>query len=186
MLLKKQTIWLLTMLSLVVVLSAYYIMSPEPAGNQVALTNEEDKNEKTEEKDKSSDVKEEGKETVISSTASEEAFEALRLKLEEERSKQKETFQQKLAETDLSSEERSEAYDEIEKLEEAAKKEAVLESLIISMGYDDALVRADGEQVQITVKSNEPSAEKANEIIRLVKNEIDDLQGVAVTFQSSK
>ncbi len=27
--LKKQTVWLLTMLSLVVVLSVYYIMSPE-------------------------------------------------------------------------------------------------------------------------------------------------------------
>lgn len=186
MLLKKQTIWLLTMLSLVVVLSVYYIMSPETTGNQVALTNEEEKEETTEENGKSSDVKEEGEETVISSIASEEAFEALRLKLDEERSKKKETYQQKLAETDLSSEERSEAYDEIEKLEEAAKKEAVLESLIISMGYEDALVRADGEKVRITVKSNEPSAEKANEIIRLVKNEIGDMQAVAVTFQPGK
>ena len=67
-----------------------------------------------------------------------------------------------------------------------AQKEALLETLIIAMGYEDALVRADGEKVRITVKSDEPSAEKANEIIQMVKNEIDEMQTVAVTFQGEK
>lgn len=37
--LKKQTVWLLTMLSLVVVLSVYYIMSPE-SKNAVQIQSE--------------------------------------------------------------------------------------------------------------------------------------------------
>ena len=40
MLLKKQTVWLLTMLSLVVVLSVYYITSPEQQQNELAVVDE--------------------------------------------------------------------------------------------------------------------------------------------------
>ena len=40
MLLKKQTVWLLTMLSLVVVLSVYYITSPEQQQNELAAVDE--------------------------------------------------------------------------------------------------------------------------------------------------
>ncbi|MFP3325214.1 SpoIIIAH-like family protein, partial [Planococcus sp. SIMBA_160] len=45
--LKKQTVWLLTMLSLVVVLSVYYIMSPQ---GENAVTVEDMKSKGTEEK----------------------------------------------------------------------------------------------------------------------------------------
>ena len=43
MLLKKQTVWLLTMLSLVVVLSVYYITSPEQKSNELATVKQEEK-----------------------------------------------------------------------------------------------------------------------------------------------
>lgn len=43
MLLKKQTVWLLTMLSLVVVLSVYYITSPEQTKNELASVEEKAK-----------------------------------------------------------------------------------------------------------------------------------------------
>ena len=45
MLLKKQTVWLLTMLSLVVVLSVYYITSPEQQQNELALVDEKQEQE---------------------------------------------------------------------------------------------------------------------------------------------
>ncbi len=43
MLLKKQTVWLLTMLSLVVVLSVYYITSPEQQTTNMANVEEKSK-----------------------------------------------------------------------------------------------------------------------------------------------
>ena len=46
MLLKKQTVWLLTMLSLVVVLSVYYITSPEQQQNELAAVDQEQEEEK--------------------------------------------------------------------------------------------------------------------------------------------
>ncbi len=45
MLLKKQTVWLLTMLSLVVVLSVYYITSPEQKSNDLAAVEQKAKNQ---------------------------------------------------------------------------------------------------------------------------------------------
>ncbi|MDF2858222.1 MAG: stage sporulation protein [Neobacillus sp.] len=190
MLLKKQTVWLLTMLSLVVVLSVYYITSPEQKTNELAGVEEEVKNEqeqaatKTETKTDS-----EGQDTdsIISQAAGDEEFEALRLKLEEQRSEMKEDLSAVVATTDLPADERSEAMDQMKKLNQTAQKEQMLETLIRASGYEDALVRADGDKVMITVKSNkEHSKAAANDIIKRVKKEIGSTNYVAVEFQPAK
>ncbi|MGG0716540.1 SpoIIIAH-like family protein [Robertmurraya massiliosenegalensis] len=188
MLLKKQTVWLLTMLSLVVVLSVYYMTSPEQRQQELAGT-EEQEEAVTEGQDEmtgetEADVDAEG--DIVSSVASDEVFDALRLQLDEERSKIKEELTDIMASTDLPSEQRGDAYEKSQELDQVAQKEAVLETLIVAMGYDDALVRADGEQVRITVKSNEPSATAANEIIQVVKTELGQMQAVAVEFQPNE
>lgn len=181
MLLKKQTVWLLTMLSLVVVLSVYYITSPEQQKADLAGV-EEQKAEGTETAATGSNKDE----TVISGIASDEKFEALRIKMDEQRAKKKEELQVRAASTDLPAEERSKAYDEMDKLDEIAVKEDLLETIITSLGYDDALVRADGEKVLITVKAQEPNASSANEIIQMVRTELGSLQQVAVQFEPAK
>jgi len=183
MLLKKQTVWLLTMLSLVVVLSVYYITSPEQKGSDFAAVQEEGKEKQDQE---TASTETEDGDAVISSTASDEVFESLRLKLDEERSKMKEELTAIVASTDLPNEKRNEAYDKIQHLDDVTQKESLIETLIVAMGYDDALVRADGEKVLITVKAEEPSASAANDIIQLVRTEMGNLQPVAVEFQAKK
>ncbi|UII54805.1 SpoIIIAH-like family protein [Cytobacillus spongiae] len=189
MLLKKQTVWLLTMLSLVVVLSVYYITSPEQMNQDLAAmeekANEEEAKDAQGEATETESIETEDGE-VISSIASDEVFEALRLELDTERSKMKEELTEIMASTDLPADKRSEAYDQMQKLDQVAQQESVLETLIKAMGYDDALVRADGDKVRITVKSNDHSPAAANDIIQLVKNEIGQLQAVAVQFEPSK
>jgi stage III sporulation protein AH len=182
MLLKKQTVWLLTMLSLVVVLSVYYITSPEQqkSADLAAVENKTAENKETagaESKDGT---------TVISGIASDEKFEALRIKLEEQRTKMKEDLETIVASTDLPAQERSDAIEKMDQLDEMSQKEGVLETLITSMGYDDALVRADGENVRITVKAKDHSASAANEIIQMVRTELGSLQPVAVSFEPVK
>ncbi|WHX99249.1 SpoIIIAH-like family protein [Neobacillus sp. DY30] len=186
MLLKKQTVWLLTMLSLVVVLSVYYITSPEQKSNELAAVKQE---EKADQKEKETKPKTEAKEgdTVISSIAGDEEFEALRLKLQDERSELKEQLNAVVATTDLPAGERSEAVDQMKKLNEIAQKEEMLETLIKAMDYEDALVRADGSTVKIIVKSSkESSKSEANAIIQMVKKEIGETNFVAVEFQPAK
>jgi stage III sporulation protein AH len=183
MLLKKQTVWLLTMLSLVVVLSVYYITSPEQKSNDLAAVqqNAKDQNQgKTK-----TEVKED--KTIVSTVAGDEAFEELRMKLDDLRSQQTEDLTTELASTDLPAVERSKVKDQMDKLNQTAQKEEILETLIKTMGYEDALVRADGEKVRVTVKSKKkPSATEANKIILQVKKEIGETNYVAVEFQPTK
>lgn len=180
MLLKKQTVWLLTMLSLVVVLSVYYMTSENQPANQFADITDEGN---TEVENEEATVETSEDEPLISSVSSDELFDALRLELEQERSRIKEELRDIIASAEVSSTEKSDAYDRIQEMEHIAQKEAVLETLIVSMGYKDALVRADGDQVRVTVKSNEQSPQKANEIIQLVRTELGQTQAVAVEFQ---
>lgn len=191
-LLKKQTVWLLTMLSLVVVLSVYYITSPEQKGNEMATTAQKasDQQEMKQAADKTQesvkpDVKDQ--KTVVTTVEGDDAFDSLRMQLEDQRSQKKEDLQAEIASTDLPADKRSEAYDQMQKLNETAQKEEILETLIKTMGYEDALVRADGEKVNITVKSKKKhTAAAANDIIQLVKKEIGETNYVAVEFQPSK
>jgi stage III sporulation protein AH len=183
MLLKKQTVWLLTMLSLVVVLSVYYITSPEQKQNDMAAVQQNAKDQ-IDQKQVEKTAAKNGK-TVVSQV-SDDAFDAIRLQLEDQRSQQKEDLQAKLASTDLPADQRSEAYDQMKKLNETAQKEETLEIMIKTLGYDDALVRADGEKVNITVKSKKKhSASAANDIIQMVKKEMNTTF-VAVEFQPAK
>lgn len=186
MLLKKQTVWLLTMLSLVVVLSVYYITSPEQKSNELAAVKQEEKADQKEKETKTDTEAKEG-DTVISQVAGDEEFEALRLKLQDERSELKEQLNAVVATTDLPAAERSEAVDQMKKLNEIAQKEEMLETLIKAMDYEDALVRADGSTVKIIVKSKkESSKSEANAIIQMVKKEIGETNFVAVEFQPTK
>ncbi|MCM3161682.1 SpoIIIAH-like family protein [Metabacillus litoralis] len=213
--LKKQTVWLLTMLSLVVVLSVYYVTSPEGGTSNIVMTGEDQEvsenataeeaaeeqpaeegtegentegeategegTEAGEEADVQTEELEDG--TVISSVSSDELFTELRLQLDDQRNEMKEQLQAIVASNDASAEEKSDAYDEMEALNDAARKEMLLETLIKSKGFDDALVRAEGNDVKITIKAEEHSKTAANEIMLLVRDEMENMEDVIVTFQ---
>lgn len=183
MLLKKQTVWLLTMLSLVVVLSVYYVTSPDQGGKNLSDLAVE---EKTDEQKGPATTEKDPDSAVITNASGDEMFEALRLELNDERSKMKEELDTKVGSTDLSAEERSAAKDQLDQLDTIAKKEEMLEKLIIAMNYEDVLVRADGNDVRVTVKAKELSRKAANEIIREVRNEIGNSELVTVEFKAPK
>jgi stage III sporulation protein AH len=192
MLLKKQTVWLLTMLSLVVVLSVYYVTSPETSGDNLAFVEEdketaaeESKAEGTEGEATSEETIEEAADgTVISSIQSDQLFATLRLELEEQRSKQIEQLENTMGSTEVSAELKSQAFDKLQEIQTASSKERVLETLILaeSPEYKDVLVRADGNEVKIIVKSEgKHTPAGANKIMQLVRSELGQKQ-VAVTF----
>ena len=190
MLLKKQTVWLLTMLSLVVVLSVYYITSPEPRQDELAAVGEkedQEKNDSVKGDDMNGEVAKGNNEDmdIITNASGDEGFETLRMQLEDERSKQKEELTKTLGSTDLPVEERSKAKEQMDELNEIAQKELLLETLIKAMDYDDVLVRANDENVNIKVKTDKQSATEANKIIQTVRSELGPLHPV-VEFESAK
>ncbi|MBC6974397.1 SpoIIIAH-like family protein [Bacillus sp. Xin] len=212
--LKKQTVWLLTMLSLVVVLSVYYVTTPEKmntatptVGEKVGqekqgvekevtkettketsnkeATPKETTGKETEKKDDSK--KETGKkESNVTVQSSDENFTALRLKMEDQRSAEKEKLQEVMKSTKSSAEEISKAKDQLNAIDKMETKEGLLETVIKSQGgYKDALVRADGEDIKVTVKATKHSQKEANKIIQLVRAEAGS-KDVGVKFDPAK
>lgn len=206
MLLKKQTVWLLTMLSLVVVLSVYYLTSPEST-DKTATTEQQlntHQNENTaigEKSNSNSTTKSDSKvvnqsnsaadtktdsEASVKITSGDDEFESLRMKIDDERAKLNEELMNKVGNTELSTEEINKAYDAVEQLSKAKVTESILEGMIVSMNYDAALVRMDGKDVKVTVRAKDHSPADANKIIRLVRGEIADANDIFVDFQVKK
>ncbi|MCU5377592.1 SpoIIIAH-like family protein [Bacillus cereus] len=202
--LKKQTVWLLTMLSLVVVLSVYYVTTPdkmntaspatgekigqEKQGTDKAVTNEAPKETpKKENTSKETSNKETNKETEKKESAnketskkdanvtvqsSDENFTALRMQMEDQRSEQKSRLQEVMNSAKSSATEKSKAKDNFDAITTMETKQELLETVIKSQGgYKDALVRADGTDIRVTVKAAKHSQKEANKIIQLVRSE---------------
>lgn len=170
---KKQTVWLFTMVSLTAVLGVYYMTGPEKL--LPASTLEESVSEPSKEVD-----------VAVEEMPNDEVFEMIRLEAEEERSRLKEELTAKVASADLSAEAKDEAYTTMQQLDEQASNERMLETVIKSKGYEDALVRTMDGEVRITVKADSHSAEAANELIRLAKEEMGDKMPVSIEFEPFK
>ncbi|MGE7881075.1 SpoIIIAH-like family protein [Bacillus sp. NPDC094077] len=203
--LKKQTVWLLTMLSLVVVLSVYYVTTPdkmntaaptttgekigqEKQGTDKAVTNETPKEtpkkentsketsnkETNKETDKKENAKKETskKEANVTVQSSDENFTALRMQMEDQRSEEKARLQEVMNSSKSSATEKSKAKDNFDAITTMETKQELLETVIKSQGgYQDALVRADGTDIRVTVKAAKHSQKEANKIIQLVRSE---------------
>jgi len=198
--LKKQTVWLLTMLSLVVVLSVYYVTTPdkmntaspttgekigqEKQGTDKAVTNEapketpkkENTNKETSNKEtnkkESANKETSKKEANVTVQSSDENFTALRMQMEDQRSEQKARLQEVMNSAKSSATEKSKAKDNFDAITTMETKQELLETVIKSQGgYQDALVRADGTDIKVTVKAAKHSQKEANKIIQLVRSE---------------
>ncbi|KFM99092.1 SpoIIIAH-like family protein [Bacillus clarus] len=192
--LKKQTVWLLTMLSLVVVLSVYYVTTPdkmnnaaptasekigqEKQGTDKAVTKETTKETSKETSNKETDKKDGSKKETskkdsnVTVQSSDENFTALRMQMEDQRSVEKEKLQNVINSAKSSAEEKSKAKDNFDAITTMETKEGLLETVIKSQGgYKDALVRADGTDIKVTVKATKHSQKEANKIIQLVRSE---------------
>lgn len=186
--LKKQTVWLLTMLSLVVVLSVYYVTAPKDMNDNIAFTSHKEATKQKGSDKGQADVAVDEMQAkggkVTSSVSSDDMFTALRMQIEDERSRLRDQYNAIVASSNATAQEKSEAMDKIEKLEALAEKEATLETLIKSKGgYEDVLVREEDDQVQVTIKAKKHSKKSANEVIHMVKNEIPEADYVSVEFE---
>ncbi|MCJ8006793.1 SpoIIIAH-like family protein [Lederbergia wuyishanensis] len=163
MLLKKQTVWLLTMLSLVVVLSVYYVTS-EPAVKDIATNGKNAPD--TSGKMSDEDMK------IITESAGDEAYDAVRISLMDKRGKQQEELTTQAAAPELSIDEKNKLFETMKQIESLGVKERTIESYIKTLGYSDSLVRIEDNQVYVTVKAEEHSKADAVEIVRLVRDEM--------------
>ena len=160
----KQNMWFLTLFSLILVLSVYYITMPNDLFSQVASTEEKsNKNEKV-------------KETVeeISSLT------AMRVSLEEERQGMMDDLQEQLTSDTISSEEKNNAYEQLKYLNTLQSKEEELEKQIKKELKLDSFVKIDNTNISVVCVSSKHDNSLANSVMRLIQSGYEDKMYITV------
>ena len=129
----------------------------------------------------------EGEETTGDDTTSETmSIQALRTSLEKEKSQRVAELTAIIASKDYDAEEKSQAKDELEKINKDSQHQSTLETMIKAKGYSDVVVRVNEEVVQVSVQLEEsqeyPSVEALNELYMMAKTEFANDPDVSIQF----
>ncbi len=167
----KKNLWFLTLFSLVLVLSVYYITMPNElltANNSVISTSLEEENTD----DASVSIEESD---IISALKVEDGNDVL---------EEIDVLKQTLTNANSTVDEKNTAYDKIKELTSISGKEEKLENALKEKYKYDSFVKIEDDQVRVVVGSKEHNTQIANEIMRLVQNEFDEKMYVSVQFQA--
>lgn len=173
--LKKQTVWLLTMLSLMIVLSVYYMTSPD-MGDQAFI---DDEGLTQNEEMVTTDSNTEGKAEVnnIANAEQDELYTMLRMEIQDKRSMKKDRLSSVVASSSATAEQKTDALNEMDVIDQLGTKEVMLQETILEGDkYEDVLVRSDQEKVQVHVKAQEKlSNQEVVQIMQLARDEFGNI-----------
>lgn len=165
----KRSLWFLTLFSLILVLSIYYITMP----SELLLTNN---------KVVSKEEKGEKKEPTISVEKS-DLLVSLRVEADEAMNKEIEELKQVLTNNSSSTEEKNKAYDKIKELNNTRSEEEKLEAQVKEIHKLNSFIKINNNQISITVNSETHNEELANNIMRTIQSNYEDQKYITVKFQ---
>ena len=159
----KKNLWFLTLFSLVLVLSIYYVTMPSEVFKATTneLENEED-------------------ESVSISESS--IIAALKVEDDSDVMEKMNTLKEKLTDSEISTEEKNSVFEELKLINKNSSKEETLEAKIKESCSCENFVKIDGDNVRVVLDSDDSSTTTANNIMRLVQNEFDEKMYISVKF----
>ena len=166
----KQGLIFLTLTSLILVLSVYYVTMP----NELLLTTNssflnEEKVVKTD-----NDIK--------VTTEEESVVKAMRSILNDERIKELSSLNEKLTKKDLGPEEKNNIYEEIKDINRIETMEEILEKLIKKELNLDSFVKVKDDVIEVTISSEKHDANLAVKIMNLIEKEYQNMY-ISVSFK---
>ena len=171
---KKRTVWFLTLLSICAVAAVFVAVDPTRDFTLPTIFSGESLD--------GTKLGLDGEQVPV--TTDNHLFDQMRMELSNARSQLRELYFAKMASEQISAEEISETYDLINYLIEQESQEAMAEMQIESMGYADAFVKVSDHKINVTVMADELSNEKINEIVYMMKTEINEMATVSVSVKS--
>lgn len=168
----KKSLWFLTLFSLILVLSVYYITMP----SELMITNP-----KKEVATTTVAEKEENKETI--EVEESEILTALRVEADEQMKQDMEDLQIILTNVNSSAEDKNEAYEKLKLLNMTRGEEEKLEKKIKEKYNLDSFVKVDNDQIRVVISSDKHDTTLANNIMRSVQEEYQSKKYISVKFQ---
>ena len=173
----KQNLWFLTLFSLILVLSVYYITMPNDLliASSSTETKEESKKEDTSTDDKN----------TISEVDGADSLTALRVSLDEERDKEKEELKTTMTKEDATTDEKNNAYEQLKYLSVIEGEEEKLEKLIKEKHKLDSFVKVDNNTITVVAAKKKHDVTLANNIMRTIQGEYDTKKTITVKFEGN-
>lgn len=169
---KKQNIWFLTLFSLILVLSIYYVTIP----NQLLLT---DNNMNVYGYEMANNT-EDSYNIEVSDI---DYLEVLRVSKEVERLDIMNDLQLVLNSIETSTVEKNNAYEQIKLLTTISGMEDKLEAKILESHKLDSFIKIDNNEIRVTITSSEHSDSLANEIMRTIQEEYETKMYISIKFE---
>ena len=165
----KKNLWFLTLFSLVLVLSVYYVTMPSEL--LVTGNGKVNVNNKNNDKDKNVSVKES------------DILTSLRVEADNQLKQEMDVLKQVLTNTDVSVDEKNSAFEELKLLNQLKGKEEKLEDLVKSTYNLVSFIKIVNDQIRVVVEITDTSASLANNIIRTIQDQFDNKMYISVKFQ---
>ena len=170
----KKNLWFLTLFSLVLVLSVYYITMP----NELLLTNNTSYlNKETNEKEV---LNEESEDVVITES---ELITSMRVELEQERLLLLDELQDKLTNSNLTVDEKNEVYEDLRYISEISTREETLERKIKDEFKLESFIKISEDVVDVVVSSSNHDKSLAVNIMKSLQEEFDTKMYISVSFK---
>lgn len=159
----KKNLWFLTLFSLVLVLSVYYITMPK----ELLLTN-------------NGDIKNENPVVSVEET---NIIETLRQEDNNNTLEEINKLKNKISDNTITTDARNEAFDALKLLNQISSKEELLEEKVKNTNGVDSFIKIDGDQIRVVVNSDKPTTTLANDIMRTIQSNFDTKQYIVVQFK---
>lgn len=156
-------LWYLTLFSLILVLSIYYITMPNDLLKDV-------------------DVLEKSEEEVVE-VEDADSLVALRVSLEEERQNSINTLQEQLLSDVLGTDEKNNIYEQLKYLNELQSREAEIEEEIKENYKINCFIKIDNSDVESVCIADKHDKKLANNIMRLIQSKYKNKMYISVKFQ---
>lgn len=168
----KKNLWFLTLFSLILVLSVYYITMP----SELLLTNSGNYINTSEEN--------EGNDTEPTVSVEEsELITALRVSADEELMEELDVLKEILTNTESSVEEKNNAFEKMKTLNINKGEETKLEQKLLDELQLKTFVKINGDQIKVIVDSGTHDTTVANTIMRSVQSNFEKKMYITVQFK---
>jgi stage III sporulation protein AH len=162
----KKSLWFLTLFSLILVLSVYYVTMP----SELLLTNN---NDHTENENNEPTAKIEDSEILT----------ALRVESNEQMLKELDELKIILTDIDATIDQKNNAFEKMKLLNVNRGEEEKLENKILEEFKLKTFIKIDGDQIRVVVAKEKHDATIANNIMRSIQSNYDKKMYISVKFQ---
>ncbi len=172
----KKNLWFLTLFSLILVLSIYYITMP----SELLMTTKEKVSNITSQKEKEKNTK---NKEIVKEIKEADILSAMRIESDSVMKEEIDKLQLVINDEKSTVDDKNKAYDKMKEINNNRAKEEDLEKKLKEDLNLDSYIKMEDNKITVTINSSEHDSGIANKIMRSIQSNFDESKYITVKFQ---